>query len=879
MFRRRRPPGDFMDEIRSHLELEADRLREDGMNPTDAEVAARRAFGNVTVVQERYYEQGRWLIVDHLRQDVRFALRLLFRTPLLTTTIIATLALGIGVAAAVFSLVRAVVLRPLDYAEPDRLVQLYETGKREGGEADWVAFPNFRDWRTEAKGDVFEEMAAYRYRLITLTGAEGAETFLGLECTDRLFSVLRVQPVLGRTFASGEDRPGHERVAVISHAMWQQRFHADSNVIGRAVTVDGQPYSVVGVMPAAFNFPNTVPGDRVAPTDVWIPLRASAADDLEDRGSHNYWAVARLAPGVGLDRARAAMQTVADNLARQYPESNKDFTVTVLPLKIYVAGTARQALLLLLGAIGVVLLLMCANLANLLLARAEARRREMAMRQALGASRRRLVTQMLTESLLLALGGAVAGLAIAYYGTRALVRLAPQSLPRLDHTAVDAQVLGFMTVAAVCVGVLFGLAPAFWGSYVNVQHALKEGGARVSGGAIGARIRQALVVMQLALAVMLLVGAGLLLRSFVRVTSVDLGFRAPNLLTALVNLPPARYGDAAQQAAFFENALRRIEAVPGVVSAAVSDSIPLTGINDQGSFTIEGRPAPAPGASGPHANRPRVSAAYFDTMGLRLIDGRLFDARDRRDSQPVAIVSDLAARMYWPETNPIGKRLATDWVDGKPVWRQIVGVVQATRHFGLEAPQKAEVYVPHQQSPSPFMELVVRTQGDPTMLIAPIRREIAALDSDQAAFAFQTMESLIAEAGARRRFQTALVTLFALLALLLAAIGVYGVMGHLVMQRSREIGVRLALGALSTDVVRMMVRSGLRLALPGVAAGLAGAFALSGVLASFLFGVSSLDPVTYLGVAALLVLVALLATYLPSRAAARLDPLVVLRDE
>jgi putative ABC transport system permease protein len=429
------------------------------------------------------------------------------------------------------------------------------------------------------------------------------------------------------------------------------------------------------------------------------------------------------------------------------------------------------------------------------------------------------------------------------------------------------------------VGILFGLAPAFWGSYVNVQHALKEGGTRISGGVFGARIRQALVVFQLALAVMLLVGAGLLLRSFVRVTRVDLGFRAPNLLTALVSLPPARYGDPARQAAFFESVLRRIEVVPGVVSAAVSDSIPLTGINDQGSFTIEGRPAPPPGANGPHANRPHVSATYFETMALQRIDGRLFDARDRADSQPVAIVSDLAARMYWPGTNPIGKRLATEWVDGKPVWRQIVGVVQATRHFGLEAPQKAEVYLPHQQAPSPFMQLVVRTEGDPATLIAPIRREIAALDSDQAAFAFQTMESLIADASARRRFETALVTLFALLALLLAAIGVYGVMGHVVMQRSREIGVRLALGALSEDVVRMVLRSGLRLALPGVAAGLAGALAISGVLASFLFGVSALDPLTYLGVAALLLSVAMLATYLPSRAAARLDPLTVLREE
>jgi putative ABC transport system permease protein len=386
-------------------------------------------------------------------------------------------------------------------------------------------------------------------------------------------------------------------------------------------------------------------------------------------------------------------------------------------------------------------------------------------------------------------------------------------------------------------------------------------------------------VAQQALAVMLLVAAGLLVRSFVRVTHVDLGFSAPHLLTAIVNLSPARYGEPEQQAVFFETALQRIATLPGVASAAVSDSIPLTGINDQGGFAIEGRPDPLPGESGPHANRPRVSATYFDTMGLRLIDGRLFDARDGPDSQPVAIISDLAARMYWPGERPVGKRLATEWVDGRPIWRQIVGVVQATRHFGLEAPQKAEVYRPHRQAPSPFMQLVVRTNGDPAGFITPIRDQVAALDREQPAFAFQTMESLIAEATARRRFQTALATAFAVLALLLAAIGIYGVIGHMVMQRSREIGVRLALGALSEDVVRMMLRSGLWLTLPGVAVGLAGAVAPSGILRSFLFDMSSLDPATYVGVAALLLLVAILATYVPSRWAARLDPLVVLRDE
>jgi putative ABC transport system permease protein len=875
MFRRRRSTDDFSDEIQSHLALEIDRLREEGMSREDAEFAARRRFGNVTRARERYYEQGRWLLIDHLQQDVRFALRLLRRTPLVTMAIIATVALGTGVASAIFSLVHAVVLRPLDYDAPERLVQLYESGSRDGGDGDWVSLPTFRDWR--AGNHVFEEMAAYGYRMVTLTGTEGAASFLGLRCTDRLFSVLRVQPLLGRTLAAGDDRPGRERVVVISYGLWHQRFNADPHVIGRVIGLDGQLFTVIGVMPPTFSFPNNIPGERVVPIDMWTPM--GAPEDAEDRGSHNYWAVARLGAGVTLDKARAEMRTIADNLARQYPATNKDFTVTVLPLQIYVAGTARQALLLLLGAIGVVLVLMCATIANLLLSRAEGRRREMALRQALGANRRRLVTQTLTESLVLALGGAAGGLAVAYYGTRVLVHLAPQNLPRLEHTTVDAQVIGFMVLVSGCVGILFGLAPAGGSMYVNVQAALKEGGTRVSGSAVGNRIRQGLVVTQLALAVMLFVAAGLLLRSFVRVTSVDLGFRVPQLLTAIVNLPPARYGDPGQQVAFFENALQRIQLLPGVASAAVSDSIPLTGINDQGGFAVEGFPDPPPGVSGPHGNRPRVSAGYFETMGVRLIEGRLFDARDRRDSQPVAIVSDLAARQYWPGTSPIGKRVATDWNDKGPVWRQVVGVVQATRHFGLEQPQKAEVYLPYQQSPSSFMMLVVRTQGDPAALIPSIRQQIAALDPDQAAFAFQTMDSLLADAGARRRFQTALVTAFALLALLLAAIGVYGVMSHMVTERSREIGVRVALGARSDDIVRMVLRNGIRLALPGVVAGLAGAVALSGFLASFTFGVSSLDPLVYVGVAALLSSVALLAAWLPGRSAARLDPLLVLREE
>ena len=613
-------------------------------------------------------------------QDARFALRLRARRPGLTAAIVATLALGIGATTAVFSLVHAVVLRPLAYDEPERLVQVYETGLRSGGEADWVAMPNFRDWR--AGTHVFAEMSAYRYALMTLVGREGAETMLGLEATDRLFAVLRVRPLLGRTFLPGEDLRGRPPVVVLGYSLWRRRFGADPQVVGRTVRIDGTSYSIVGVMPASFRFPNAIPGETPVPIDLWIPMRASG--DLEERGSHNFWTVARLAEGTSLEQARSATATVADNLARQYPETNKDLGVTVKPLQDYVTGGVRPALMVMLGAVALVLLLTCTNIATLLLSRAEARRREMAVRHALGATWGRLVRQTLTESLLLAVAGALAGLAVAHAGTRLLVRFGPPAIPRLDQTSVDTPVLLFAAAMTVGVGILFGLAPALVGARAGAQGALREASARVSAGLRSRWVRQALVAGQLSLAVMLLIGAGLLLRSFLRVAGLDPGFHAPTVMSALVSLSPTRYADPAKQAAFFDDAVREIESLPGVVSAAVTDSLPLTGINDQGGFLVEGRPDPRPGEDGPQANRPRVSSRYFDTMGIRLLDGRLFDERDRAGAHPVAIVSALAAHTYWPGVNPLGKRLAADWNERGPVWREIVGVVESTRHFGLD---------------------------------------------------------------------------------------------------------------------------------------------------------------------------------------------------
>ena len=609
------------------------------------------------------------------------------------------------------------------------------------------------------------------------------------------------------------------------------------------MTVEGVAHTIVGVMPASFRFPQSVPGDTIVPIDLWIPMRPS--DELQDRHSHNFWAVGRLKPGITVQQARTAMRTIADNLARAHPESNKDFSVSVVPLDEYVAGNLRPALLVLLGAVALVLLLTCANIANLLLSRAQARRREMAVRQAVGAGRGRLMRQMLTESLLLALGGGALGVAVAHAGTRLLVSLGPPNIPRLEQTTVDGHVLAFMAVVSVTVGILFGVAPALLTSQAHAYTELKDTASRVSEGRAARHVRQALVTGQIALAIMLLVGAGLLVRSFAQVTGLDLGFRPPHVLTAFINLPLARYDDPARQAAFFEDAIRRVERLPGVVAAAVSSSVPLTGVNDQGGLMIEGLPNPWGDSRGDfYANHPRVSPRYFEVMGIRLLSGRSFDSRDRKESLPVAIVSDLAVRTYWPGVDPLGRRVAVEWVDRQPIWRQVVGVVQSTRHFGLEAPQKPEIYVPQSQAPYPFTQLVVRTVQDPATLEAAIRAQIAGIDPQQGIFGFQTLEDLVTRSTARRRFQTVLVGTFAVLALLLATIGVYAVMAYMVAQRRREIGVRLALGARPADVVAMVLRNGLRLTTAGLALGLAGALALSRALEHFLYGVSPLDPLT-----------------------------------
>ena len=871
--RRKRKHDDFDAEIQAHLQIEADRLSEDGMNEREAAAAARRAFGSSTRTLERYYETNRWMWWDHLKQDIRYGFRSMARAPLLTSTILLTLAIGIGASALIFSVLRAVVLRPLPYDQPHRLIQLWDSEVRPGG--DWVAFANFRDWQKENR--VFEQMAAYRYSLLTVAGgAPEPDSVLALEVTDQLFDLLRSTPMRGRTFLPGEDRPGREAVAVISHALWQRRWSGTDAAVGQAVTIDGRAYTIVGIMPPSFGFPDTLPGQRIIPVDMWIPMRPTP--DLDERDSLNYWAIGRLNDGVNLQSADANLNSIAAALEQRFPDTNRNRRVRMEPVQDHLNSGTRGVLFILMAAVGSLLAIACANIASLLLSRAEARRGEVAIRQALGASRGRLIRQALTESMLFAVIGGVAGLGLAHFGTGLAIDLAPANIPRIGQTTVDLQVLAFTTAVALTTGVLFGLAPALFGRRSETVQSLAEAGTRGGVGAANLAMRHALVGCQVALSVMMLIGAGLLLRSFLNVVRLDPGFNKDRIVTGYVSLELPKYGDAQKQARFFEEILTRLRALPGVASAAVSNSIPLTEINDSGSVLIEGRTYQRGREMPPSANRPHVSAGYFETMGIPLVQGRTFDTRDVAEALPAAIVSEVAAARFWPNQNPIGKRLSIEVIDGKQLWREVVGVVHTTRHFGLEVSPRPEVYVPHAQSPSPFMILVVRARADEVEMMRAMRREVAAIDSQQAVMQGGSLEQLVSDAQAKRRLQSALLTAFAAVAVLLAALGIYGVTAHSVTRRRREIGTRLALGARPRDVVLMIARTGSRAIVIGAIAGLAGAVAMSRVISSFVFGISALDTTTYTVVALLLLAVAGLALYLPSRKAATVDPTVVLRE-
>jgi len=804
------------------------------------------------------------MMMAGLFQDLRYGARTLMKNPAFTLAAVLTLALGIGANTAIFSVVNAVLLRPLPYEDPERLVMIYETNLAKGWPQFSVSPPNFADWSEQSR--VFDGMTGFRGAAFNLTGVAEPERISGMFVSKRFFGMVGVRPLLGRTFTPDEDEPGKENRAVLAYGLWQRRFGGDLGIVGKPLTLNGDAYTVVGVMPAGFALPRD--------TEIWAPL-SFRPGEMKQRGSHYMSVLARLKPGVTLETAQTEMSAIAGRLEKEYPDSNSGWGARVVPLLEQAVAGIRPALLTLLGAVGFVLLIACANVANLLLARAEARRREMAVRAALGAGRPRLIRQLLTECVLLALVGGGLGLLLAVWGIDALRALEPADLPRLKEIRVDLAVLGFTAAASLVTGLIFGLAPAIQISRTDLNVTLREG-ERGSGGSSRGRVRGALVVAEIALALVLLIGAGLHLRSLHELQGVDPGFDTANLLTMRVSLPGSKYSAGAQGVSFYRQALERLDGLPGVRSAAAVSSLPLSDYDLIFTFHVEGRP-PLPPSEQVSADWHAVSRDYFRTMGIPLVRGRFFTERDDASAPRVAIINETMARRTWPGEDPIGRRISIGI--GPEALREVVGVVKDVKQSGLDADIAMQVYEPYPQQAWQSMFFVLRAESVPEDLSASARRAILDVDKDQPVFGIRTMDQILSGATAQRRFNMLLLCLFAAVALALAAVGVYGVIAYSVAQRTHEIGIRMALGAQRRDVLGMVARQGLPLAVMGIASGLAGAAAVTRLMTSLLFGVSATDPATVTATALLMAAVAALACYIPARRATKVDPMTALRCE
>jgi putative ABC transport system permease protein len=806
--------------------------------------------------------------MENLWRDVQYGARMLVKSPGFLAVAVLTLALGIGANTAIFSVINAILLRPLPYDESDRLMILTEWSEQVPEMSFSVA--NLKDVRDQ--NSVFETLVGYNGTSLILTGESGeAERVNARQVTSGLFATLRKTPVVGRAFTPEEDKPGAERVVLLGEGFWERRFGRDPKVVGRTLSLSGETFTVIGVMP------KTLHGSWKT-IDAFTPLLR-----LEDRiggenrrGNHpGIYVIGRLKPGVTVERARADVVGIAKRLAEQYPNSNARQSMTLLPLLELFVGELRPALMLLLGAVAFVLLIACANVANLLLARAAGRQKEIAVRMALGARRGRLVRQLLTESVLLSLAGGALGVLFALWGLRVLVASLPANVPRADEIHLDGTVLAFTAGIALLTGLVFGLAPAFKIATADVHEPLKEGGR----GTVGAghhRLRNTLVVAEISLALVLLVGAGLLLRSFYRVLQADGGFRPDGVLTAGVPLPQARFDDHAKRAAFLERVLETVRALPGVQAA--SATMPLLG-GWQSSFSVEGKPEPPPGQR-PSADIARVGTDYFRVMGVRLLEGRAFADRDRVDAPLVCMVDETFVAKHFPGESALGKRLKFGGLqDTDNKWMEVVGVVAHVKNYGVDQDSRVEMYLPYLQSSVSALTLVVRTEGDPGRLAAGVRAAVTAADPGLPVFSVRTLEELMAERTAERRLSVLLISVFAGLALLLAAVGIYGVMSYAVAQQTQEIGIRMALGAERDHILRMVMRHGTLLSFLGIGIGLAVASGLARLISSLLFQTSATDPPTFSAVPILLGAVALLACYLPARRATRVDPMVALRYE
>jgi putative ABC transport system permease protein len=802
-----------------------------------------------------------------LWQDLRYGARMLVKNAGFTLIAVVTLGLGIGANTAIFSVVNSVLLRPLPYPKSERLMTIWEDHRARNGPVDeWTSPTGFGDWRDQAKS--FDQVVAFQNWQPTLTGQGEPERLAGAQVSHNTFAMLGVTPALGRAFRPEEDRRGVESVVIISNRLWRQRFGGDPSLIGQRISLNGEGRVVIGVMPAGFKFP------IIADADIWRPIQPALNPGCQ-RGCITIRVMARLKPEAAESQARAELNAIAARIEQQFPDTNSKVGVTLVPLQEFLVGPVKTRMLALLVAVGFVLLIACANVANLLLARSATREKEIAIRASLGAGRLRVARQLLSESLLLAVIGGAVGLLLAYWLVDLLVGFSPRGTPRLDEIGVDGRALGYALAVTILTGLLFGMAPVWRLFKTDLNQTLRDGGKGSQVALSGRRALSALVVAETALALALLVGAGLLVKSFIRLQRVDPGFNPRNALTAIVTLPQAVYPERNQIAPFYSQLLDRVRALPGAQSVAAVSSLPLAGFDSDTSFVIEGRPEPQPDQR-PVAWFSSVSHDYLRTMGMRLVLGREFNERDNENSPRVVIISEATARRYFPNEDPIGKRIGNGRPDG---WMEIVGVTADVKHFGLKQDARASMFFPYRQQPSRRMVIVTRTAADPLSLSSALRGAVAEMDKNLAVSDIRAMEEITAESIGEERFTLLLLGIFSALALLLAVAGIYGVMSYAVTQRTSEIGVRVALGAQTRDVLKLVIVQGMTLALAGVGIGLAAALALTRFIRGLLFGVSATDPITFAGVAALLALVALVACYVPARRASKVDPMVALRCE
>ena len=806
--------------------------------------------------------------MERLWQDLKYGVRALAKSPGFTAVAVAALALGIGANTAIFSLVDSIVWRPLPYRNPEQLVNLYTSNPKTGSGRSSSSYGDALDWQEQ--NQTFQDIAVAATWTFNLTGRELPERILGVRASGNLFTVLGVQPVVGRVFTPEDDVPDGENVAVIGYALWHRSFGGEPGIVDQAVTLNGRPHTIIGVMPPGFHYPAT-------DIELWGTLAGNLSESREGRFMNG---VGRLAPDVSLAQAQADMDVIAQRLEQEYPDSNTGWRIHIEPLKETVTGSIRPTLLILLGAVGLVLLIACANVASLLLTRATSRHREIAIRASLGAGRARLVRQLLTESVLLALFGAAVGVFGAYWGVEALKVLSPDNLPRLGEVQVDGRVLVFTFGLSMLTVVFFGLAPSLHTVRLELNEWLREG-TRTSATRSGRRSpRTLLVVAEVALTLMLLIGAGLLIRTFARVLDVAPGFNPERLLTMNVFLTGNKYDTVPKQKAFVKAAMEKIQSVPGVEAAAMISSLPFGETSTSLNFQIEGQEVPT--GEAPLTNYRAVDPAYFRTMGIPLLEGQHLTERDDEDSPPVLLVNEAMSRRFWQGEDPVGQTIR--WVNqGKEAGpHTIVGVVADVKSFGLDSEERPAVYAPYAQRPFFWLRwktFAIRTGTEPLASVDATRRAILEVDPNLPVYGIASMEELMAEALAGRRFAMLLLSVFAALALILAAVGIYGVMAYAVSQRTREIGVRVALGARRQDILAMILRQGMLLTFLGVCLGLAGAFAMTRYLENLLFQLAPTDPPKFVAVAGLLVAVAALACYLPARRAVKVDPVTALRCE